>query len=291
MYLCVGEDFETFQNLLDSVYEVLKKMEEVGTRDPIEFAQMYNQSLDATHRAVIQQQTANYNGRNISNARSNEQTQNLTNFQEEEILSEGTAEDLLERQSIARQTGHNVESISGRTNGYEGSLEESRSIDSVSMASRESLASRSARQQQTNQQATSQQEETMSQSQTRPSGDTTFSRSNPDSEYGSEVPSRADGRTIPPESDTSRSNNTESRGGIAGHQQQITNANNIPSAINHRVEPNEDISGLECLVCYAPVGVVLLNCGHCCACRSCVARLDNCPLCRRRIQGTVRILH
>ena len=267
--MCVGEDFETFQNLLESVYEFLKNMEEVGTRDPIEFAQMYNQSLEATHRVVIQQQTTNYNGGNISNTRINEQTQNLTNFQEEENLSEGTAEDLLESQSIARQTGLNVGSMSGRTSGYEGSLEESRSIDSVRMASRESLASRSATQQQTFQQATSQQEETISQSQTRPSGDTTSFRSTQSSGYSSEEPSRADalslrGRTNPANTSvTSRSSGNESSGGIAG---------------------------LECSVCRdAPVGVVLLNCGHCCACRSCASRLENCPICRQRIRGTVLI--
>ena len=260
----VGEDFETFQDLLESVYEFLEKMKTLGTRDPIEFAQWYNQSLEASHRGLIQRQTPLSNSGNTPNDRTNEQPPNTRNFQEYEDV--GTADDLLETQSIARQTGLNVGSISDRTSGYEGSRNESRSIDSVSIASRESIASQPIMQQQTYQNATSQREVTMSQSQTRLPVDTLSSRSAPSSGYGSGEPSRADtqslgDRTIP--ANNSRSNGAESSGGIAG---------------------------LECSVCRdAPAGVVLLNCGHCCACRSCASRLDNCPICRQRIRGTVLI--
>lgn len=45
-----GNDFESVQDLIESVYEFLEKMASFGTRDPIEFAQLYKQSLEAMHR-------------------------------------------------------------------------------------------------------------------------------------------------------------------------------------------------------------------------------------------------
>ena len=106
IYVSIGEDNEINQNLLESVYEILEKMEEIGTHDPIEYAQIYNQSLEASHMAVFQQKTVNYNSKNIYNPRINDRFHNTTIL--EEFDDEGTAEDLLERQSIARQTGLTV---------------------------------------------------------------------------------------------------------------------------------------------------------------------------------------
>lgn len=46
-----------------------------------------------------------------------------------------------------------------------------------------------------------------------------------------------------------------------------------------------------CRVCYdRPINVVLVPCGHFDVCASCAERCKDCPICRRPIRGTVRIL-
>jgi hypothetical protein len=57
--------------------------------------------------------------------------------------------------------------------------------------------------------------------------------------------------------------------------------------------PNPDNNNLSeallCKICYdQQMSMVFLPCGHSLSCPSCATALSNCPLCRKRIEGTVR---
>ena len=46
----------------------------------------------------------------------------------------------------------------------------------------------------------------------------------------------------------------------------------------------------ECVVCMAkPPSHVLIPCGHLCMCGHCSVALEQCPICRVRVQSTMRV--
>ena len=47
---------------------------------------------------------------------------------------------------------------------------------------------------------------------------------------------------------------------------------------------------MRCKVCLnADVGVVFLPCGHLVVCKNCAPNLRSCPVCRRRINETIKV--
>ncbi|XP_077996229.1 mitochondrial ubiquitin ligase activator of NFKB 1-like [Glandiceps talaboti] len=59
-------------------------------------------------------------------------------------------------------------------------------------------------------------------------------------------------------------------------------------------EDNENPNASVCVVCLTnPREVVILNCGHICACSNCVEALrpPHCPICRQRIARTIPVFH
>lgn len=55
-------------------------------------------------------------------------------------------------------------------------------------------------------------------------------------------------------------------------------------------EENEKLREMQtCKICMErPVNTTLLPCGHLICCDMCAARLNRCPICRKRIKGTVK---
>ncbi|XP_041354958.1 uncharacterized protein LOC121372607 [Gigantopelta aegis] len=79
---------------------------------------------------------------------------------------------------------------------------------------------------------------------------------------------------------------------LPGTSSENSNTNtSSKEALSTAPGPATEVTGeqLTCKVCLENnVNVVFLPCGHLCCCVDCAARLRKCPLCRSRIEGTVR---
>jgi len=83
----------------------------------------------------------------------------------------------------------------------------------------------------------------------------------------------------------------------AESSQDITEELSIPENIR-QAESSQNITeelpiseNQECVICQdASVDTVLINCGHAMFCRECVRKLDDCPICRQTITGSLRII-
>lgn len=55
-------------------------------------------------------------------------------------------------------------------------------------------------------------------------------------------------------------------------------------------DSKQDITVPKCSVCLENNSIIMFSgCGHLCSCNECSKRLDNCPICRMRINGRQRI--
>jgi len=56
------------------------------------------------------------------------------------------------------------------------------------------------------------------------------------------------------------------------------------------LENNTNIGEDKCVICLVkPKNIVLIPCGHVCACKKCLEQLDKCPMCRRPIERKIPI--
>lgn len=67
---------------------------------------------------------------------------------------------------------------------------------------------------------------------------------------------------------------------------------NVTSAVRNIIEGIKDCpsTGNACAICFENEAIVALNpCGHTNFCYGCIKNIEICPICRKRIEGVLRI--
>ncbi len=70
----------------------------------------------------------------------------------------------------------------------------------------------------------------------------------------------------------------------------LSDASETAVAVSELLDDGDDDDPLACRVCWdAPRDTVMQPCNHLATCRTCTHKLTNCPVCRRRIAGTMHV--